>query len=316
MDILSNINNIDTIITQNHSEIILFNPYRHKGKLRLKGSMHNHTDNSISTDGYGSGDPAATAIKFRDFGGFDFYTFTDHNHITGDPLVTGIIWMGNSVEDTQNSQHICAYNLPAGYQYTNKGDDINTLIEYYHSMGAIVGYAHPDWVAQIHTNSNDKILSINNLDFVEIINGDTSIRAYNLLLTKGIIFGIGVDDYHYNSAWEYPDQYFNKGYIVAFAGQKEKKSIWQALLSGCFYSSSGAKMDISCENGLIAVSSDKSSLIEIIGKNEQNLAAGKILKSVDEAIYTSYLITGDESYVWIRLTNNDGSAYSQAFIIL
>jgi hypothetical protein len=75
-------------------------------------------------------------------------------------------------------------------------------------------------------------------------------------------------------------------------------------------------MDITCKNGLITVFSDKSSKIEFIGKDDLNLATGKILKYVDETLSTSYQITGDEGYVWVRLTNSDGSAYSQAFIII
>ena len=38
--------------------------------------------------------------KYRD-AGYDFYTFTDHNVITEDPGIEGIVWMGLSVEDTK-----------------------------------------------------------------------------------------------------------------------------------------------------------------------------------------------------------------------
>jgi hypothetical protein len=309
-ELLAGMNNIDTV----NNELIIFNPYKNKGKLVLKGSMHNHTDNSLPVDGYGSGAPTATAIKFRDAGGFDFYTFTDHNYVTGDPQVQGIVWMGQSIEDTQSAHHLCVYNLPVDYEFIDKGDDINTQIRHYHSIGAFVSYAHPDWEAQIQ--SNDKILSVDDMDFVEIVNGQSgSERAFNLLLSKGTVFGFGVDDYHYNPAWENPDMYFNKGYIVAFADFKEKKSIWKALLSGCFYASSGASMDIKCENGLISVFTEQSSIIEFIGKNDLNPAEGKILKIADDGINTSYQITGNEGYIWVRLHNSNGRAYSQAFII-
>jgi hypothetical protein len=309
IELLNGVNNIDTI----DNKLLIFNPYKNKGKLALKGSMHNHTDNSISIDGYASGDPVATAIKFRDIGGFDFYTYTDHNFVTRDPQASGIVWMGKSVEDTQFGHHLCIYNLPANYEFINAGDDINSQISYYHGIGAFVSYAHPDWHDQIQSDS--KILSTNDIDFVEIINSDISERAFNLLLSKNIVFGFGVDDYHYNSTWKDPDMLFNKGYIIAFADFKEKKSIWKAILTGCFYASNGARMDISCKNGEITVIAEKTSKIDFIGKNEQNLSVCKILKSVDATLSASYVITGDESYVWVCLANSDGMAYSQAFIM-
>jgi hypothetical protein len=219
-DILSGINNTDTIKSYKDNEIdefIIFNPYKNKGKLTLKGSVHNHTNNSSHADGVASGDPAEKAIKFRDIGGFDFYTYTDHNYVTKDPCIPGIIWIGKSVEYAKatSPQHLCIYNLPADYEYIDVGDDINELIQYFHNLGAFVSFAHPD--LDFIPQSDQKILSTNNIDFVEVFNtlGGGSQRAFNFLLSKGVLFGLGVDDHHTGN--------FNVNYIFAFADMKKRK---------------------------------------------------------------------------------------------
>jgi len=318
IDLMKKFNTID-IISSNDAVIIINNPYKNKGLLNLKGAIHNHTDNSLAIDGYMSGDPYETAVKFRDKGGFDFYTFTDHNYITNDPGVPGIIWLGNAVEDTKDTQHLIAYNLPADYKYVDMGIDIQVLIDYYKNLDAIVSYCHPDWSRQIQ--SDNKIISVTNLDFVEVVNdseGSGSERAFDLLLSKGLTtFGLGVDDYHYNSKWEEPDRYFNKGYIIAFAEKKAKTSIWKALLSGCFYAVTGnVRIDISCKRGVIKVSSKELSTFEFIGLNTENPGTGKILYTLANAKKASYSINGEEGYVRGRVTNSSGTAYTQPFVIL
>jgi hypothetical protein len=308
-------NTLDTI-KLGDSVIIINNPYKNKGLLKLKGSMHNHTNNSLAIDGYASGDPYATAIKFRDTGGYDFYTFTDHNTITNDPGVPGIIWMGNSVEDTKSSQHLNIFDLPTTYKYVNNGDSIQKLINYYNNLGAVVGYNHPNWSAQVQADS--KILSVAAVDFVEVVNStiNGSERAFDLLLSKGVrVFGVGVDDYHYQSTWKDSNQYFNKAYIIAFAEKKEKMSIWKSLLSGCFYATKGVEMDIFCNNGVLTVSSNKQSTFKFIGLNVNAPGEGTVLNTITNVKEASYSIKGNEGYVRVNVTNSDGVAFSQPIVI-
>ena len=317
--LMQNVCTIDTM-WRGDVKIIFRNPYKNKGPLRLKGSMHNHTDNSARYDGFGSGCPRATAIKFRDEGGFDFFTFTDHNYVTWDPQVPGIVWMGNAVEDTKfgaHAQHLVVYNLPTGYRFSNRSDNIHELIDYYLRLGAIVSLAHPDWPMQFQPD--DKILSIERLDFVEIVNpAREHERAFDLLLSNGVnVFGMGVDDYHYQSHWEYPNRLFNKAFIIAFAEERERASIWRALLSGSFYAATlDARMDISCNDGVINVSSNIPSTFEFIGLNAGNPGKGKVLRTYTNVKEASYTIQGNEGYVRVRMTNPDGRAFSQPFVIL
>ena len=307
---------LDTI-QKGNIKIVLRNPYKNKGSLSLKGSMHNHTDNSAPHDGFGSGCPHATAIKFRDEGEFDFYAFTDHNFVTRDPGVSGIVWMGNSVEDTKQAQHLVIYNLPAGYSWRNRSNNIHELIDYYLSLGAIVSLAHPCRPSQFQYDQ--RILSLEHIDFVEIVNRtQRHERALDLLVSNGVnAFGLGVDDYHFNSNWANPNQWFNQAFVVALAERKERASIWKALLSGSFYAATfDARMNISCTDSVINVSSNIPSRFEFIGLNIENPGSGLVLKTYTNIKEASYTIQGDEGYVRVRMTNTDGRAFSQPFVIL
>lgn len=304
-------NNADTIIL-NSKIIIISNPYKHVGNLRLKGSMHNHTTNSD-----GSLTPIEAAKIIRDKGEFDFYTITDHNYITLDPGVGGIVWMGKSLEDTKgvqdDGQHLCIYNLPTNFNGYHDSENINELISKYSSQGALINYAHPNWSWQVQPS--EKIASVNRVRFVEVLNSRVggSERAYNILLTKfgKGIYGFGVDDFH-------DDSTFNKSWIVVYADSKDKTNIWEAILRGAFYASkNGGEMEISCNNGIIKVSTEDGSTISFIGKESEAISeSGLIIQETNNTNTACYSIKGNEGYVYVRVQKGDKTAISQAVIIL
>lgn len=312
--------NKDTVCVTQNDFFIISNPYKHKGTLALKGSMHNHTDFSEHIDSYASGSPTEIAKIFRDVAKFDFYTFTDHNVITGNPDVDGIIWMGRSVEDTKmggNDHHLCIYNLPMTVKEINYSVDINEQINFYKSIGAFVSYAHPNWSDQYQPSS--KIQQVSKVDFVEVLNSGSggSERAFNILANKfnGAVFGFGVDDFHHNSAWSEPWRYLNKSYIVVYAAAKNRVAIWKAILRGAFYASTGAQMDISCKNGLIRIATDVDSKISILGRDLLNVENAIELKSQSSISNLEYSITGKEGYIYAKVANNKGLAISQIITI-
>ncbi|NHB69846.1 CehA/McbA family metallohydrolase domain-containing protein [Perlabentimonas gracilis] len=301
-------NNYDTLYFQN-IEYILYNPYKKSGNLELKGSMHNHTNNSAPVDGYGSGDPVWVAKKLRDEGNFDFYTFTDHNFITPDPEIGDIIWMGAAIEDTKNGHHICAYNLPT-YKYIDKGENLFDILNYYNSIGAFTSVAHPNWkYTYLKAETANKI---SKLHFMEVLvpNDTKGHRCLDVLRSNGLItFSLGVDDFHYNEEWENPNRYFNKSWIIAFAEEKEKTSIWKSLLSGSFYVTNGPAIKISFNNGILNIKSNTESTVSYISYT---------LDGIQDTISINY--TFDASYnwsnnlLWVRaeVINSNGIAFTQA----
>lgn len=307
----------DTISINNQTYIIA-NPYFDSGTLRLKGAIHNHTENSAVVDGYLSGkSPQWTCEKYRDEAGYDFISITDHNFVSDVPEVRDIVWMGPSLEDTNmtpEGHHLIVYNLPEGYQYHYISDDINEQIEYYHSLGALVSYAHADWGAQYQPD--EKILTVQQLDFVEVFNGDAgSIRAYNSMLLKGPVGALGTDDFHYNPDRFEANKYFDKSYIIVYGHRKERKAIWDDILRGHFYASSGATMEISYSNGTIEVVTDTPSLIEIHGVDLRHPTKEVVLDYIKDSYCHSYTIDLAQPVIWVRITNPTGQAISQAFHI-
>ena len=300
--------NYDTLFLK-EVKYILHNPYKNAGNLNLKGAMHVHSENSSLIDGYWSSrDPKWVAEKMRDEGGYDFYTITDHNYITSDPKVSDIVWMGRSVEDTKTDQHIIAYNLPFD-KYFNAGEDMSNILDYYKDIGAYTSLAHPNW-SPVYI-SDDAIRAISKLTFMEVVNvDDKGHRALDILTSKKLMtFGFGVDDFHYSTSWSDPNMLFNKGWVVAFAEEKDKESIWKSLLHGAFYVTTGPQINIKFENGVFGVSTTKMSKITFIGYSKNGV---KVTKYSNNVLEDSYNWSDD--LVWLRaeILNSNGIAFTQS----
>lgn len=275
--------------------------------------MHVHSENSSPIDGYWSSrDPKWVGEKMRDEGGYDFYTITDHNYITNDPKVSDIVWMGHSLEDTKTNQHIIAYNLPFD-QYVNAGEGMLNVLDYYKSIGAYTSLAHPNW--SVVYISDETVREIPKVTFMEVVNkDDKGHRALDILTTKkSMTFGLGVDDFHYNTSWSDPNMLFNKGWIIAFSEEKEKESIWKSLLHGAFYVTTGPEINIKFEQGVFSVSTNEKSKITFIGFSRNGV---KITKYSNNVLEKSYI--WDDDLVWLRaeILNSKGIAFTQSIQLI
>lgn len=287
------------------------NPYQNLGKLKLKGSMHVHTDNSLAFDGYKSGEPKWVAEKLRDEGKFDFYAITDHNIITEDPKIEGIVWMGFAVEDTSLDMHVTAYNLPTNVFNPTKGA-LSDKMNYYKSIGAYTNLCHPNWSRTFVTESILNTATIGT--FVEVMNSTQSgedHRVVDLLRNKKqIVSGFGVDDFHYGEKWKNPNIYFNKVWIVAFADFKENNAIWKALLKGSFFVTNGPSIDVNFKDDQLKVYADVASEITFMGgtKDGQTIK----LEVVKNVLMASYTFSAELNWLRAEVKNAKGLAYTQA----
>jgi hypothetical protein len=273
---------------------IINNPYR-GGILSLKGQMHDHTLNS---DGANSPADLATAYKNA---GYDFITVTDHDVVTTDPAVSGITWIGNSVEDTV-LRHVIGYDISA--QSTEQ--DMKSVIEDYYSKGEICSIPHSNWPT-VYTLTEDEIKYLFGYQFLEVFNNLTGGIAgicenqwdYALSASRKV-FGLAVDDCHdvNNAAW------FNKGWVVVHTDVNDKASIWESLKNGNFYSSTGNDISISVEGNVITATSVGASNFTFIGRD------GKVLQSNNGVTSASYTIQGDEMYVRVRSIKVSDSTYA------
>ena len=136
--------------------------------------LHNHT---LESDG------AMTAIELADFlrvHGITAYALTDHNTISGldktkQYLATGVpMELVCGYELTSYMGHILCHNIPEYIHWEDiRMDNADMLFDRVHSMGGIVGIAHP--FSAVFPISNGmrfamKIHDLNKLDFVEIVN--------------------------------------------------------------------------------------------------------------------------------------------------
>lgn len=151
--------------------IILFNPYKDRPVNAYKGQLHCHTTNSDGSDS-----PAAVVAKYL-AAGYDFITITDHNYVTPDPGVAGIVWMGKSYEDTHNSagyQHMNVYNAAAVYNYVSMYQTSNTpamLVDHFVKNGSsILSYNHPEYPPVYASDATLEGLP-GGISIVEVFNG-------------------------------------------------------------------------------------------------------------------------------------------------
>lgn len=342
----------DSFMAMNR-RILLYNPYKDRPTNAYKGQMHCHTNKSDGAD-----TPANMVGKYVS-AGFDFITITDHNYITPDPGVSGIVWMGDSYEDTHNTagyQHMNVYNADAVLNRTGNYQTENTpamIVGNFVLNGhSVVSYNHPEYAAVYASDATLEGLP-EGISFVEIYNStiqtllgevatyadlpaqanfgdmydvtDTGKRykntsnnttptwtettdpdgnldrGFRIMLDRGRkVFCNAVDDYHRGTQ-------FNRGWMVAFAEERTRESIWNALLSGCSYASAGVTLsDIQVKGGKISLQiADGADATTIFyGYNNE------VLATITGAT-PSYQMTGGEKYVRAMVTIGTAKAWTQ-----
>lgn len=272
------------------------NPYAKGGSLSLKGQLHSHTNNS---DGVNQPSALVTAYKNA---GYDFVSITDHDYLTPNPNVAGIVFI-NGIEDTFN-RHIIAYDIATQSTDTN----VQTVINYYRALAKLCSIAHPNW-------ANTKIekpemKNYYDYNFIEVYNATTHTYGENqwdwALSSGKKVFGLAVDDCHNITGSD-----FNKGWVVVKVDANDKESILQSLRDGNFYASTGNDIAITVEGQDITALSSELSNFTFIGFN------GRVLKTVNGVTSASYTIKGDELYVRVKSVKVSDStiAWSQPVFI-
>lgn len=151
--------------------VLVYNPYKGRPANAYKGQLHCHTTNSDGSDS-----PAVMVGRYVALG-FDFITITDHNYLTPDPEVEGIVWMGGSYEDTHNTagyQHMNVYNADAVYGRVSPSQSINTpqtLVDHFVKGGdGVLAYNHPEFPPVYASDATLEGLP-GGISFMEVFNG-------------------------------------------------------------------------------------------------------------------------------------------------
>jgi len=309
--LVSNINTSVQYSTYEGKEFTINNPYSLGGLNHYKGQLHCHTTNSDGAD-----TPTALVTAYKN-AGYDFITITDHNVITTDPEVSGILWIGASCEETQE-KHINAYDITVRDTVDTNAQDI---INFHKNNNKMTSLAHPNWnmdgYSVAKSLSKEEIIKLFDYNFMEVFNSVTNTSAeiiWDWALSSGKkVFALAVDDCHNISSVStitgLPQ--FNVGYVIVFADVLNTDSIKFSLRSGNFYASTGNDITVSIVEDTIIVTSSTSSNFTFIGRN------GRVLKTNNGVTSTSYEILGDEMYVRVKSVKVSDStiAWSQPIFV-
>jgi len=262
-------------------KIVIISPYVTKTN-EYKGQLHTHSTNSDGAD-----TPSALATAYKD-AGYDFLAITDHDVLTPNPGVSGILHI-NGVEETATEGHIGNIGGTTQQSDTDDQDIIDDII----ADSAIPIINHPTAWADPSIDAIDGYL------ITELYNEyvGNSEGKFDRVLTKNVkTFGIAADDCH-----DIAGVRFNKTWVKVFANNLSLNNITDALKRGNFYSSTGPELTISVSGNIISATTDSSSTIQFITNN------GLVSQSTASVTSASYDVVGDEVYVRIKIIRDSDS---------
>jgi len=269
------------------AQISIVSPYETKSGT-YKGSIHNHTTGSDGVD-----TPSALVTYYKNLG-YDFVSITDHNVVTADPGVAGILFVPG-VEESTATGHILSMDATSHVTDTDHQDIIDAIL----SQGAVPILAHPALNAAIGL-TDVEISQLDGYAGIEVYNAyappENAESRWDALLTAGgRAYGTAVDDTHNASADA------GKGWIIVFADSATKANIVESIKRGNFYASTGATLSVSVSGRVITATTGATAKIEWIGD------AGVVLQTTAAGTSSEYTAQGFEKYIRIRITRaSDG----------
>ncbi|HDP35594.1 MAG TPA: phosphoesterase [Candidatus Hydrogenedentes bacterium] len=215
----------------------IISPYENAPANQFKGNLHTHT-----TDSDGPLSPQDTVDAY-DRRGYDFLMISDHDTVTDIASLDArnmTLLSGNEI--TSNGMHLLHVN--AGGKI-DPSPERQQVINAVNQSGGFVIVNHPNWGEDFVHCSQEAIEKLTGFVGMEIYNG-VSLRVeggalaterWDMLLSKGRrVWGFGNDDPHipedYGVAWN-----------MVFAEGRRTSQLIEAMRSGCFYVSTGVRID-------------------------------------------------------------------------
>lgn len=277
--------------------ISIVNP--HKGyQYNYKGNLHAHSANVDGTD------PPATVGQWYKDNGYDFYAITDHDYLTPNPNVDGILWMGGAEEDSHDgsSGHMNHINVTSPI---NSGTDQERINNAQNQGGGSI-LNHP--VAPGKGWSPTTIAALNGALGMEVYNGggaNSSSIWDSVLSSEKIIWGTASDDSHSSGGG-------GTAYIVVNSNNSSptKEEILTQTRAGNFYASRGFNLSVSVAGETITTQTTNGNQIKWIKQS------GQVIKTTNAQTDT-YTVNGSEKYVRVEILDASGEprAWSQPLTV-
>jgi len=270
-------------------EILILNPYQFEDN-RYKVQLHAHTTNSDGVD-----NSTALVATYRD-NGYDALAITDHDYLTLDPGVSGILHIPG-VEETAPPGHIV--NLFATEQTT--AEDPQEVIDDILLDGGLVDMAH--YWRSTNYFTVDMLQHLTGYQLIEIANGGSGANgtAWDVLLTEEMtVWAIGVDDCH-----DITSARFNRYFVEIMADELSVSALEESLRQGNFYvrETGAPQITVGVSNTTVICNSSTPMNAQFIGNN------GIVLKTESGVTQSTYAMQGWEQYVRIEVADNATATY-------
>ena len=266
--------------------VTLVSPYVARSHM-YKGQLHCH---STSSDGDLA--PTAVVTAYRD-AGYDFVTISDHDAITADPAVAGIVYIPAVEETLTEGNHLLVFGATAA-QATAAAQ---VTIDGAEAAGALTFFSHPNMLDPTATalllaaSTRYTGIEIANLFVESSWSVGYAEDQWDALLSAGHqVIGTVVDDCHYYTTD------FNQGWVQVYANACTANEIIAALQQGNFYGSTGATLSIAVASGTIVVTTPLASTIEFI------TLGGTVAQITTAATAALYTVQAGDGYVRVRVT--------------
>lgn len=292
--------------------VTIESPYAPKAHM-YRGQLHAHTTNSDGTQ-----KPAEVVAAYKR-AGYGFVAITDHNWITADPGVPGIVFIQsveNNLESSDDWKRCHHENRIGAKTYAPGLRMPQEVIDRSREEDGFVQINHPDWPGSYPKNpcwSDTELLNVRRYDAVELWNAsddDSNNNAeprVDYLLSHGQkTFVTAVDDCH-----DVRSPYCMTASVNVFADRQTREDIMANLKAGNFYASSGALISaVAADGPNVSVTLPKSCDVDYVVKD------GQVAKTEHGVTASSYKAIGGERYVRVRVRCADRKwAWSNPFYV-
>jgi hypothetical protein len=279
------------------------------GEFWYRGNTHTHAKFADDDDK----NDVPVIASWYEKAGYNFLVLSEHN----DHLPEKKVFCHDEASDPPKFIMLCGVEMSESRHHTALGidrfligekslqDGVNKVL----NAGGVPILNHP--MDPVMTAA--EFIGTEGLNHMEIVNGgrlkDTpasEILWDSILSASGgrRVFAVASDDNHYKEA------NVGRGWIMVKAKKLTKDAIEESIKQGDYYATTGVLLnDCSVKRKMVAVNSQNGDTIRFIGKN------GTVLKTVIGES-GKYKIKGNELYVRVKITNNEGkAAWTQPYFV-